>query len=187
MSSPFTIRPACSDDVPAIARIDRAAFGGVSTGQIALAFKRIRKDGAKLLVAERDDCDDEDETLGSGAIVGHVGFWVHQRHVELFTLAVDPRWRGQGIARALLARVASGLARHRCILASVRVPVDNGCGVTCFLKCGWKAQPADELDVAAGGTNRYERATVRFEWHTPDPGLAVLRSILGGVGQVVRA
>src|SRR5262245_65517666 len=47
---------------------------------------------------------------GSGSVVGYLCLWAVADEVHVTNLAVDPAWRGEGIARFLLGTL---LVRHR--------------------------------------------------------------------------
>jgi ribosomal protein S18 acetylase RimI-like enzyme len=173
MTFRFAIRPAEGGDLASIARREASCMGGCAAHEIAGALEAMRKQGFRLLVAEVENCDES-------PAVGHIGLWPWPRHLEIALLAVDPAWRKLGVARTLLGHITDRLARNRRrILARCRVAATNEAAASCLLRCGWRVQPADDQDT--------EQGTLRFEFHTADPGLAVLRSILSADGAVVRS
>ncbi|MBC7344427.1 MAG: ribosomal protein S18-alanine N-acetyltransferase [Clostridia bacterium] len=45
--------------------------------------------------------------LLSGRVIGYAGSWIIEDEAHITTLAVDPRYRGQGLGKALLSEITS--------------------------------------------------------------------------------
>ncbi|MCB1739959.1 MAG: GNAT family acetyltransferase [Gammaproteobacteria bacterium] len=76
------------------------------------------------------------EELVGALIAGFDGMrgWLHH-------LAVDPRWRGQGIGRALVERALNGLRRHGCDKLNLQVRADNHGVVAFYQSLGFEVEP----------------------------------------------
>lgn len=75
--------------------------------------------------------------LQGGAIVGSVmaGFEGHRGWINY--LAVDPAWRGRGIARVLMAHAERGLQSLGCPKVNLQVRVGNETALACYRRLGY--------------------------------------------------
>jgi [ribosomal protein S18]-alanine N-acetyltransferase len=100
------IEPMRAADLEAVVRIERASFPTPWPRQ-AFLHELERNRVAALWVARAEGSD---EAGGAAPVVGYLCLWIVADEVHVTNLAVDPAWRGEGIARFLLATL---LARHR--------------------------------------------------------------------------
>lgn len=100
--------------MPQIARLERLCFSDPwSERSIA---SELQNPLALWLVAEED-----------GHVLGYVGSQTVLDESDMMNVAVDPAFRRQGIARALIEALISGLALRgsRCLKLEVRVSNEN--------------------------------------------------------------
>src|SRR5262245_59324337 len=96
-----------TSDLEAVVRIERASFHTPWSRQ-AFLDELERNRVAALWVARAAGSDEA--TGGAAPVVGYLCLWVVADEVHVTNLAVDPAWRGGGIARFLLGTL---LAHHR--------------------------------------------------------------------------
>jgi ribosomal-protein-alanine acetyltransferase len=102
--SPITIRPARRSDLPSISALEQGCFTTYTLNKRQLHYLQQRQ-SAVFLVAEQDG-----RIVGEGiALVRH-----HKQSVSgrVYSLAVDPASRGQGIGQRLIREMVEQL-RHR--------------------------------------------------------------------------
>jgi ribosomal protein S18 acetylase RimI-like enzyme len=91
------IRAACGDDVPVLARLEQTCFDAYQIDARRMTYLQ-RTPRAIIRVAERD-----------GVVIGHAIALVRRHRGvtmgRIYSLAVDPACRGQGLGRDLLADV----------------------------------------------------------------------------------
>ena len=93
-------------DLDAVLDIERASFHTPWSRQ-AFLHELERNRVAALWVARSGRSDN---TGAPAAVVGYLCLWVVADEVHITNLAVDPEWRGEGIARFLLGTL---LVHHR--------------------------------------------------------------------------
>ncbi len=86
----------------------------------------------------------ERNSIGMIAEVGDkvVGFLVYQlemHHIEILNIAVDPEFRGRGVASQLVGKLTTKLNSHRRSRIVVNVDERNIGGQLFFHRCGFKA------------------------------------------------
>jgi ribosomal-protein-alanine N-acetyltransferase len=116
------IRPAGPGDVPAVAALERQAFGDRAWSEGLVAEEVARPDAVVLLEE------------GPGGLDGYLGLRVAAGIGEIFTLAVHPDRRRTGVASGLLAS-AEEIARARGAEA-VHLEVSEGNGAARALYAG---------------------------------------------------
>jgi predicted N-acetyltransferase YhbS len=109
MQTCFTIRPARSDDAAAIAALTRLAF---AAQPVALDPPPSALRESEASVAEQITAGGGAVAEANGAIVGSLLWTEREGTLNVARLAVDPAWRRQGIAQALL-RAVEATARER--------------------------------------------------------------------------
>ncbi len=129
--STLVIRTARAEDVDAAARRERASFDAYQLDARRLASLH-RTPRAIFRVAERD-----------GVVMGHAITLVQQRRGvswgRLYSLAVDPACRGQGIGRKLLADAMAQLASHNVNRVYLEVERTNRAAVQLYERHGFNA------------------------------------------------
>lgn len=95
---------------------------------------------------------------GEARVAGFAAFWQVQDEMHINNLAVDPRWRGRGLGRALLRGVLSAAAGRGIRRATLEVRRSNtpalrlyeGEGFTVVgVRPGYYAQPVEDALVLA--------------------------------------
>ena len=149
-----TVRPGNEDDVPEMAQIHARAFEGKSAWSAPAILHLLKTPGVFALVA-----GDEGKPAGF-ALMRAAG-----NEAEVLTIAVDPAYRRQGMARAL---VLAGLT------ASLAVECD-----TVFLEVAVDNEAAKALYMGLG----FAEAGVRENYYTRGDGLSVDALILRWTAQ----
>lgn len=112
-----SVRPATADDASALADLVTQLGYPSRSERVAIRLRRLQPPGQGLLVAE----------VG-GSVVGmaHVNRWATlllDDAAEIVALAVDNKWRGQGIGRALLQAGEAWAMEQGCHTLHVRTNV----------------------------------------------------------------
>jgi ribosomal protein S18 acetylase RimI-like enzyme len=92
-------------------------------------FARFVDGGADVWIAERAG-----EVVGDAVVVYRRGFL----SARLYTLAVAPRARGAGVAKALLARAERGARERGCVTLRLEVREDNEAAIGLYRRCGYE-------------------------------------------------
>ena len=113
---PLVIRPAIEADVPlvlelirALAEYERLAHAVVATEDVLRASLFGPQPGAEVLIAEM-----EGEPAGFALFFHNFSTFLGRRGLYLEDLFVRPDYRGQGVGRALLARLAAIAVARGC-------------------------------------------------------------------------
>ncbi len=126
---PFSIRPAKSEDFPALLAIDAACFAAEIRYSQPEMSRYMKARGAFTLVAEAAD------TSIAGFILGVA----HPRGGHVITIDVLPRFRRAGLGRQLLqaaeTRMAAAGARH----VQLEAAVDNAGALAFYRDQGYRA------------------------------------------------
>jgi len=85
----LVIRRACGADLEAVCAIEQLSFP--TPWSRALLASELDRNEALYLAAEL-----------RGRLIGYVGMWYSSGEGHICTLAVDPDWRGRGVAEALM-------------------------------------------------------------------------------------
>ncbi len=110
MSRDFTIRPAAADDLPAILRIEAAAFEPSRRSRGRSLRRALASPFQRVLVLEV-----------AGSVAGYLIVWPFRRSWRIYNLATDPAMRNRGVAGSLLAAAvaaARAAGAQRVILES---------------------------------------------------------------------
>jgi ribosomal-protein-alanine N-acetyltransferase len=113
MSGRFAVRRPRREDLDQIMEIERASFGADAWDRKLFA-ESFDAGGDLFLVAER-----------SGKIQGYLLASWRGRRAEVASVAVDPAWRGQGAASALMEGVLRRLRRRRVTRLVLMVKTTN--------------------------------------------------------------
>jgi ribosomal-protein-alanine N-acetyltransferase len=122
----LTIRPMSLDDLPAIQRMDAAAFSPIwqnSLGAIELAFRQ----AAAASVAELDGRPAAYQISTATPMGGH-----------LARLAVLPEFQGRGIGRAVLYDLLAQFKRHGALNVTVNTQADNQASLALYSRAGFR-------------------------------------------------
>lgn len=133
------IRPARIEDLDRIAQVEATCF---SAPWNPGAFRSlIGRPGVYLLVAELDWISEEvsGSTIStkSSRIVGHGILWRAAEEAELANLAVDPAFRGQGVAGALLDRLIDEASGARVTSVFLEVRASNEAALVLYVGRGF--------------------------------------------------
>lgn len=122
----ISIRPMNSDDLPAVERVDRAAFDLLwrnSRESLGHAFRQ----SAISTVAEKDNL-----------VVGYQISTANHMSGHLARLATDPAYQGQGIGYALLRDLLLQFEKRGARNISVNTQQDNVTSISLYEKAGFK-------------------------------------------------
>jgi ribosomal-protein-alanine acetyltransferase len=122
MRAQYRIRGASREDLPQIARIERASFGREAY-DCKLFAHYLRKCGELFLVVER-----------GRKICGYLLCCLRGPAAELVSVAVAPDFRGRGAASRLLESALLRLARRGALRLHLVVRVDNDAARTFYEK-----------------------------------------------------
>jgi ribosomal-protein-alanine N-acetyltransferase len=120
----YVVEPMKLEDIPEVVEIERLAFPSpwparayryeVTQNQLAHYFVVRRQSseepGKELEVGERSLLRRIQTWAQSGErdhrpMVGYCGFWIAAQEAHISTIAVDPRFRGQGIGQLMLVKM----------------------------------------------------------------------------------
>jgi ribosomal protein S18 acetylase RimI-like enzyme len=147
MISMLSIRPFRPEDAPRIRDITVACFDGVSIDQNIERLLGVVADlpwQARKAAQVEDDCRAHPEGVFVAEVAGEVAGYVttrinpHTRTGWIPHLAVDRRFRGRGIARALLAHAQRDLRKRGMIAAKIETLEQNTAGASLFPKLGFQ-------------------------------------------------
>lgn len=128
-TSQLVIRPATVADLPALVALEQASFQGdhLSARQYR---KHMGSSSAAVLVATAADA-----TLAGAAVL----FFRRTSHVaRLYSLAVDPAWRGHGVARQLLIACEVEARQRACTALRLEVRTDNQPAIALYRQAGYR-------------------------------------------------
>ncbi len=108
------IRPMAGPDLPAVSAIDRASFT-LPWPANSYRFELYENPSSLLYVAE----------AGDERIVGMIVVWVIIDEAHIATIAVEPAWRGRGIAQELMAAALVEAIRKGAVSATLEVRQHN--------------------------------------------------------------
>lgn len=132
------VRDARSDDLPAVRRIRREAFGERQVEELPLLA------GERQVVFER-----------AGAVVGCLRVSGGQA-AGIYGFAVDPALQGQGIGRSALSRTCAGLFAGGARQVTLEVAVDNDRALGLYTSLGFAPRATEDYFALppAAGQNR---------------------------------
>lgn len=119
---PLSIRPMRIEDLTQVIDIDRASFS-MPWSDRTYRYELTRNQAAELFVAEQD-----------GRIVGYIGTWQIIDECHISTLAVDTRYRRQGVAQVLLEHALRRAVAKGISVATLEVRVTNEAAIDLYRK-----------------------------------------------------
>lgn len=143
----FSIRPFRAEDLPRIREVTVACFDGVSTDQNIEGFLGIVADlpwQERKAAQVEEDCRINPEGVfvaeAGGEVAGYITSRVNAgtRTGWIPHLAVDRRFREQGVARALLERVFEYLRLSGMAAVRIETLEQNAAGKGLFAKLGFR-------------------------------------------------
>lgn len=117
---PISIRPMRIADLPQVIEIDRASFA-MPWSDRTYRYELTRNQAAELCVAEL-----------SGQIIGYIGTWQIIDECHISTLAVDTRYRRQGVARQLLDHALRRAIEKGISTATLEVRISNQAAIELY-------------------------------------------------------
>lgn len=131
-SSPpsVAVRPMTLVDLPTVLEIDRLSFA-LPWPERSYRFELSENPAAHLLVAETG-------RENHRSVVGYVGFWLIVDEAHISTIAVDPRWRGQGIGELMLGRMLAAARKLGAEMATLEVRASNEAAINLYRKFGFQ-------------------------------------------------
>jgi ribosomal-protein-alanine N-acetyltransferase len=153
----YVVEPMALEDIPEVVEIERLAFPSpwparayryeVTQNQLAHYFVVRHQSSVeseeKLPVRERSLLRRIQTWAQSGErdprpMVGYCGFWIAAQEAHISTIAVDPRFRGQGIGQLMLVKMIERALELDATLVSLEVRVSNFVAQNLYRKYGFK-------------------------------------------------
>jgi ribosomal-protein-alanine acetyltransferase len=123
-------RPATADDLPAIDRLEHAAFEGPWSTPIYR--EEIRRS------ARREDRSAVELCVDEGRVVGLSCVWFVVDECHLLRIATHPDVRRQGLGTRLLERVIARARERRCTVVNLEVASQNRAAVQLYARAGFR-------------------------------------------------
>lgn len=124
----IAIRPGTPDDLDALVSLEERIFTGDRLSR--RSFRRLlERPTARFVVA-----GDRDRILGYALIL----FRARTALARLYSIAVDPAARGQGLGARLLDAAEHAAFDHGCILMRLEVRADNAAAIALYEKRGYR-------------------------------------------------
>jgi len=127
----LAIRSSCAADLPHLVGIENRAFAGDRLSRRALA-RHLRSPTAALLVAT----EPPDRVVAYALLL----FRANGRRARLYSLAVDPHARGQGLARRLVTAAEAEALRRGAAALTLEVRVDNAAAIRLYEALGYRGR-----------------------------------------------
>jgi ribosomal-protein-alanine N-acetyltransferase len=154
---PYIVEPMQVEDIPEVVQIERMAFPTpwparayryeIAQNQLAhyfVARRQLPEENAVEQVeressllrrihtwAQRGEADHR-------PMVGYCGFWIAAQEAHVSTIAVDPKYRGEGIGHLLLITAIEKALELDATLVSLEVRVSNSVAQNLYQKYGFK-------------------------------------------------
>jgi len=129
----FAVRLGAAGDLPRLVEIEDGAFAGDRLSRRALA-RHLQSPTAALLVAA-------EPPPGRRAVAyALLLFRANARRARLYSLAVEPRARGLGLARTLLAAAEAEARRRGAAALTLEVRVDNAAAIRLYEALGYRGR-----------------------------------------------
>jgi ribosomal-protein-alanine N-acetyltransferase len=117
-------------DLRSVIEIDRQSFS-MPWSESTYRNELMANPAAYLYVAEEE---------GQETVIGYIGFWFIVDEAHISTLAVDARYRRQGIGRRLLQTALFEAARLGAEIVSLEVRASNGAALQLYRDFGFQLQ-----------------------------------------------
>ncbi|WP_269617945.1 GNAT family N-acetyltransferase/peptidase C39 family protein [Zhongshania sp. BJYM1] len=124
-----TIRSALKDDLDALENIEQRCFSGDKLSR--RSFKSLIKPGAhstSVILSNESPC-------GYSIVLFRTGTSL----ARLYSIALDPSYRGQGLAQQLLAHAETQARDRDCLFMRLEVRIDNPAAIALYEKLGYSA------------------------------------------------
>lgn len=127
---PFTIRPMELDDIEMVMRIEADSFPR-SWSAAGYRHELTENRKAHYVVLEHA------EASGAKHIIGYAGHWIVVDEAHISTIALAPRWRGQGLGALLLLRMIYHAIAQKAAVVSLEVRDGNEAAQQLYLRHGF--------------------------------------------------
>lgn len=126
---PVSARPAVEEDFDQILAIEHLCYPEPWTeGHF---YQELRKPYSRVLVLTDDETD--------SVVLGYIVYWMQVEGVSLHNLAVDPKWRGLGLARRMLQIMINETVRDEIPKILLEVRETNRAAIKLYQSVGFKA------------------------------------------------
>lgn len=126
---PVSARPAVEDDFEQMLAIEKACYPQPWSENHF--YQELQKPYSRVLVLT----DDETDTV----VLGYIVYWIQAEGVSLHNIAVDPKWRGMGLARRLLQLMINETVRDEIPRITLEVRESNTSAITLYKSIGFRA------------------------------------------------
>lgn len=128
MNQIVCLRSALPDDLDALVALERRCFAGDRLSRRSFR-RRLRPVHAGLILAEANH----------GALVGYVLVLLRRgtRVARLYSIAIDPAWRGHGLGDTLLTAAEDYARRQRRLYLRLEVRRDNRAAIRLYERRGY--------------------------------------------------
>jgi ribosomal protein S18 acetylase RimI-like enzyme len=135
-SDDFTIRAAKLSDLDALMALENNSFTGDRLSRRSMRHY-LQSEHSALLVAEANQSISQTD---SASLLGYGLIWLHRgtRLARLYSLAVAPEARGQGIAKKLLAALERVAEKHLRLFMRLEVSRNNLGAIRLYQSCGYR-------------------------------------------------
>lgn len=123
----FSIRPASEDDLPKILEIERKCY---RTAWSEDAFRvELTKPFSRFLVFTDDETDE--------VVAGYIVYWMMFDECHVLNVAIDPEWRGLGLAETLMRQAINDAVRKDLQRVFLEVRKSNAAATGLYQKLGF--------------------------------------------------
>lgn len=124
---PVSARPAVEEDLEQIVPIEQRCYPEPWTENHF--YQELHKPYSRVLVITDDDTD--------SIVLGYIVYWVQVEGVSLHNVAVDPKWRGLGLARRLLQLMINETVRDEIPKITLEVRESNVAAIALYKSVGF--------------------------------------------------
>lgn len=117
------LRPMLLSDLPAVMAIETLAFAGDAWPE-SVYRKEILTRGSSYWVLEQDTAP-TDSARPIPVFLGYAGFWIIDGEAHLMTIAIAPRWQGQGLGHWFLLALFDLMEEQGARTCTLEVRVSN--------------------------------------------------------------
>lgn len=166
---PFLVEPMTLADVDQVMEIEQIAFSAPWSAR-AYRYEITENENSTMLVVR--PAPEPDSLLARaarrlglstpGPVLGYGGFWLLVDEAHIATLAVHPRWRGQGLGELLLLSLLERGAKRGAQRATLEVRVSNQIAQGLYHKLGFEIVSRRKRYYADNDEDAYIMATPLF-------------------------
>jgi len=127
----FLIRTMTPEDMPEVMEIERIAFTNPWSPE--LLRRELTHDWSTILLAE------EELAPGVRRLLGFAIFWVVHDELHILNVAVDPRHRRRGVARAVMHATLARGREPKCTMATLEVRRSNEAALALYRGLDFRA------------------------------------------------